>query len=40
MRVAQEDAVAAAEYGGRTYYFCSQECRQEFEAHPQDDAED
>ncbi len=28
-------AAVSTEYGGRTYYFCSDECKAEFESNPQ-----
>jgi YHS domain-containing protein len=36
MKIEAEDAVATAEHGGDTYYFCSQECKAEFEENPED----
>jgi len=34
MTIAPEDAVGHAEYGGRTYYFCSASCLERFRAEP------
>jgi adenylate cyclase len=34
MRIDREDAAATAEYEGETYYFCSEACREAFEAGP------
>lgn len=34
MRFPAEDAVASAEYGGRTYFFCAERCRRRFLEHP------
>ena len=34
MRIEAEDAAATAEYEGKTYYFCSQACRDAFLADP------
>ena len=36
MTVDQQDAPEKAEYEGTTYYFCSSDCREEFETNPQD----
>lgn len=35
MTLPQEKAVAKVEYQGRTYYFCSEACRKQFEAEPE-----
>ena len=35
MQIMPEDAVAEAEFGGQTYYFCSEECFEEFESDPE-----
>lgn len=40
MRIEKEDAVARVEYGGKAYYFCSEDCRSEFEANPEDYADE
>ena len=34
MRIDPDDAVATVEYEGRTYYFCSEACRDGFLADP------
>jgi Cu+-exporting ATPase len=34
MRIDPEDAVATVEHGDETYYFCSEACRDAFEADP------
>lgn len=34
MRLDPDDAAATAEYDGETYYFCSEVCRDAFEADP------
>lgn len=36
MNIDVEDAAATAEHDGNTYYFCSQECKTEFEENPED----
>lgn len=36
MSVEESDAPARAEYEGQTYYFCSTDCKEEFEANPAD----
>ncbi len=36
MKIAQADAVATVEHGGRTYYFCSQDCADSFREAPED----
>ena len=40
MRIEKEDAVARVEYEGKAYYFCSEDCRTEFEASPEDYADE
>jgi YHS domain-containing protein len=35
MQLMPEDAVAETEFGGQTYYFCSEECHEEFESDPE-----
>ena len=35
MEVNPKAAPAKTQYEGRTYYFCSQECKEEFEKNPQ-----
>ena len=34
-QVEPNQAAAQAEYGGRAYYFCSEECRRTFEEDPE-----
>ena len=34
MRIEDSEAAGTMEYGGKTYYFCSQACRETFEADP------
>jgi Cu+-exporting ATPase len=34
MRIDSEEAAGTLEYGGKTYYFCSQACHDAFEADP------
>ena len=35
MSVEEADAAATAEYQGTMYYFCSQDCKEEFEGEPE-----
>jgi YHS domain-containing protein len=35
MTVNPREAAATADYQARTYYFCSEECKEEFERNPQ-----
>ena len=35
LRVRPDLGVTPQKYEGRTYYFCSQECKEEFEKNPQ-----
>ena len=35
MEIEEAQAPAKTEFEGRTYYFCSESCRDEFEANPQ-----
>jgi Cu+-exporting ATPase len=35
MDVEPENAAAKSEYEGKTYYFCCEDCKQEFDSHPQ-----
>ena len=35
MEVNEQKAAATAQQGGRTYYFCSTDCKQKFEREPQ-----
>jgi YHS domain-containing protein len=39
MSVEESDAPATFDYRGTTYYFCSTDCREEFEANPEDYAD-
>ena len=34
MQIVPEKAAATAEYQGKTYYFCTQACKTQFEAEP------
>jgi Cu+-exporting ATPase len=34
MHIDSEEAAGTIEYGGKTYYFCSQTCHDAFEANP------
>ena len=34
MTVDEESAPASSEYEGKTYYFCSQDCKEEFDSDP------
>ena len=35
MKVDKKEAEFTSQYGGRTYYFCSQDCKQQFERRPE-----
>ncbi len=35
MQVEESDAAATAEHEGSTYYFCSADCKEEFESDPE-----
>lgn len=35
MEMRADDAAAATEYDGQTYYFCCEQCRQQFLADPE-----
>ena len=35
MAVSPQTAAAQAQYRGKTYYFCAETCREEFEAEPE-----
>jgi Cu+-exporting ATPase len=35
MQVDPESATETSEYKGRTYYFCSRECKEKFDANPE-----
>lgn len=34
MEIEEGDAVGSADHQGKSYYFCSEDCREEFEADP------
>ncbi len=34
MTIEAESAAATAEFQGKTYYFCTERCREKFEEHP------
>jgi len=36
MTVEEDQAAATLEHGGTTYYFCSADCKEEFEENPED----
>jgi YHS domain-containing protein len=36
MTIEETDAVATVEHEGKTYYFCSQDCAEEFTENPED----
>ena len=36
MMIEQGDAVATSDYEGKRYYFCSQDCKVEFDENPED----
>lgn len=36
MTIDETDAVATSTFDGRTYYFCSKDCKEEFDANPED----
>jgi len=36
MTVEEDQAAATLEYGGTSYYFCSVDCKEEFEENPED----
>ena len=35
MEVDEQDAAGESQYQGKTYYFCSQGCKEEFDQNPQ-----
>jgi YHS domain-containing protein len=39
MTVEESEAVATLEHGGTTYFFCSVDCKGEFEENPEDHVE-
>lgn len=36
MTIEESDAVGTSEYEGKTYYFCSKDCQEEFDSAPED----
>ena len=36
MTIEEADAVGTSEYQGKTYYFCSTDCKEEFDQNPED----
>ncbi|MBI5642365.1 MAG: YHS domain-containing protein [Deltaproteobacteria bacterium] len=36
MEINRDDAAAESEYKGRTFYFCSEECKESFDKRPED----
>lgn len=36
MTIEESDAVGTSEYEGTTYYFCSMDCKEEFDSAPSD----
>jgi YHS domain-containing protein len=40
MTIDEDSAVATSEYKGKTYYFCSLDCKEEFDADPASYVED
>lgn len=36
MTIEESDAVGTSEYEGKTYYFCSMDCKEEFDSAPSD----
>lgn len=39
MTIEESDAVGTSDYQGKTYYFCSKDCKEEFDANPDDYAD-
>ena len=39
MTIEESDAVATSDYEGTTYYFCSMDCKEEFDLNPGDYAD-
>jgi YHS domain-containing protein len=35
MEVDEKDAAGSSEYKGRTYYFCCEDCKKQFDQHPE-----
>lgn len=40
MMIEPSDAVGTTDYEGKTYYFCSEDCKVEFDENPEDYAKD
>lgn len=40
MKIDADSAVATSEYKGKTYYFCSADCKEEFDEDPDSYVED
>ena len=40
MMIEDKDAVATSEYRGKRYYFCSKDCKTEFDESPEDYVEE
>jgi len=36
MMIEEKDAVGTSEHGGKTYHFCSMDCKSEFDENPDD----
>ena len=39
MTIEESDAVATSDYKGKRYYFCSNDCKKEFDQNPEDYAD-
>ncbi|GMQ84955.1 MAG: YHS domain-containing protein [Acidimicrobiia bacterium] len=39
MIIEESDAVGTSEHDGKTYYFCSMDCKEEFDENPEDYAD-
>ncbi len=39
MTIEEDHAVGTSEYNGTTYYFCSKDCKEEFDENPEDYAD-
>ncbi len=39
MTIEESDAVGTSEFGGKAYYFCSNDCKEEFDSNPEDYAD-
>lgn len=40
MTIEQSDAVGTSDYEGKRYYFCSEDCKVEFDENPEDYADE